>query len=205
MPRPIRVQYPGAWHHVMNRGACHQAVFLDHYDRRRFLALTALASKRFSTEIHAYCLMGNHIHLLIRTPDKSLDRTMQLLLGKYTQYFNRRHDRDGALFRGRYKSILIEGDAYMLAVSRYIHRNPTAILGSAFADYPWSSYRSFTGDQPTPSWLHTGFTLDLVHGRKRYEGFVSTPFQSDVDKIYERARLPTSIGSTDTGPSSGSR
>ena len=123
MPRPPRIQYPGAWHHVMNRGACRQDIYLDRRDRRFFLKLLAESASRFSLEIHSYCLMGNHYHLLVRTPEPTLDRMIHHLAGVYTRAFNGRHGRDGPLFRARYKSILVETNDYVVTNLTILTKN----------------------------------------------------------------------------------
>ena len=124
MARPLRIEFPGAWHHAMNRGNARQTIFLDKGDYRAFLDLLDECSSMWGLECHAYCLMPNHYHLLLSTPSGNLSRAMRHLDGVYTQRFNRRHDRDGHLFRGRYKAILVDADSYLLQVARYIHLNP---------------------------------------------------------------------------------
>jgi len=103
MVRPLRIEFEGAWYHVMNRGAARRDVFVSDSQRERFLELLADLVERFGIETHAYCLMGNHYHLLLHTPFGNLGRGMRHLNGVYTQFFNRDQGRDGALFRGRYK------------------------------------------------------------------------------------------------------
>ena len=124
MARPLRIQYPGAWYHVMNRGASHQGIFLDDEDRKDFLKLLGETSKMWRIQVHAFCLLDNHYHLLIHTPLGNLSRSMRYVNGIYTQRFNRRHGNDGPIFRGRFKAILIDADSYLLEVVRYIHLNP---------------------------------------------------------------------------------
>ena len=123
MSRPLRLEFPGAWYHVMNRGLARQTVFHDSDCYGAFLDGLADANDRFNLKIHAYCLMGNHYHLLVHTPLGNLSRAMRHINGVYTQRYNRMLGRDGPLFRGRYKAILVDADRYLLSVSRYIHRN----------------------------------------------------------------------------------
>lgn len=116
MPRPLRIEYEGAWYHVMNRGANHQNIFHTNEHRKLFLELLTEINQQFYVELHSFCLMDNHYHLLIHTPFANLSKAMRYLDGVYTQRINRMMNRDGPLFRGRYKSILIEEDTYLLQV-----------------------------------------------------------------------------------------
>ena len=119
MSRPLRIEFPSAWYHVMNRGAGYRDIFNNDIHRMIFADLLSQITKMFQVEIHGVCLMDNHYHLLIKTPKGNLQRAMQHLNGVYTQRYNRLENSDGPLFRGRYKAILIEPDAYLLNVSRY--------------------------------------------------------------------------------------
>ncbi len=124
MARPLRITYPGAVYHVMNRGASRKRVFTHHADYEVFLQLLEDCHRRWKVEILAYCLMGNHYHLCLRTPEENLPRVMRHVNGVYTQHVNRTQGRDGPLFRGRYKALVVETDTYLSAVIRYIHLNP---------------------------------------------------------------------------------
>lgn len=194
MPRPMRLQHAGAWHHVMNRGSSRQDVFLNDLDRYSFLSLLVDSTRRTDVEVHAYCLMGNHFHLLVRTPKPNLDTAMHLLLSRYVRRFNRRHDRDGPLFRSRFHSLLVQEDQYQLAVSRYIHRNPLDLGVQDLASYPWSSFAAFANRRKAPKWLHTSFTVDQVGGSRAYRAFVQGPFESEVDRMYGGPRAPVALG-----------
>ena len=198
MPRPARFQYPGAWHHVMNRGASRQPIFLSRKDRRLFLKLLGEAVERCQIEVHAYCLMGNHYHLLVRTPEPNLHHAIHHLAANYVRGFNARHGRDGPLFRARYKSILVETDDYLLAVSRYIHRNPVGLGVTDLAGFEWSSFRSYVGDQRPPRLLSTATILDWAGGSAAYEAYVGGPFDSEVDGLYRKKRLPAVIGPSES-------
>ncbi len=163
VPRALRIEYEGAWHHVMNRGAAQQDIFKTDKQRGLFLELINEATNRFEIELHGYCLMDNHYHLLIHTPKRQLDKAMKLINGLYTQEFNYLEKRDGSLFRGRYKSLLIDDDSYLLQVSRYIHLNPVeAFLCTKPEDYSWSSCKYYVGSEPTPLWLHTHMLLGML-------------------------------------------
>jgi len=156
MSRPLRIEYEGAWYHVMNRGRARAAIFGGDEDYATFLDTLGAAAKRFRAEIHAYCLMPNHYHVLVRTPQANLGRAMRHVDGVYTQRYNRRNQSDGPLFRGRYKAIVVDADRYVLLVSRYIHRNPIDAqrpLVERLADWPWSSYPAYRRQARAPEWL----------------------------------------------------
>ena len=194
MPRPLRIQYPGAWYHVMNRGASRQNIFRDVHDRRDFLVCLASAASRTAVEVHAYVLMGNHYHLLLRTPHGNLDTMMHLLGRNYARYFNDRYDRDGRLCTDRYFPILVDSDRYLLAVSRYIHRNPTAFGITSLGDYFWSSYAAYLGNRRPQEWLHTDFTLTLAGGLRAYESVVESPLPTEIDLVYSSGKPPHVLG-----------
>ena len=172
MARPIRIEYPGAFYHVISRGNERRAVFREEIDYELFLSTLEEASDRFDVLVHAYCLMSNHLHLLIQTQDSNLSQFMKRLLGVYTIRFNRRHKRYGHLFQGRYKACLIDQDSYFLQLSRYIHLNP---VKAKLSDYPekyrWSSMRFFLRDDG-PSFLHKKFTLESFNSPRAYRVFV---------------------------------
>ena len=155
----------------------------------------ARACAKTNARVHAYCLMTNHYHLLVETPDANLDEVMRLAWGKYVRYFNDKYGKDGRLCRDRYKAILIDSDEYLLAVSRYIHRNPLAFWDKPLEEYRWSSYAAFTGDRPHQVWLEIDQTLEVAGGTWAYRSLVSSPLPSEVDQLYEaRSRLPTVLG-----------
>ncbi len=154
MARPLRIEYPGALYHVTSRGDRRDWIYLDDEDRQGFLGLLGEVVETFNWAVHAYCLMGNHYHLLVETPEANLGRGMRQLNGVYTQRFNRRHARVGHVFQGRYKAILVEKDAYLLELARYIVLNPVrAGLTEEAGEWPWSSYRATAGLDPRPQWL----------------------------------------------------
>ena len=124
MSCPLRIEYPDAWHHAMNRGTRSESIFLSSDDYLRFLQVLEDGSVRWNVRIAAFRLMPNHYHLLVQTPDANLSRFMRHVDGVYTQRFNRAHRRGRSLFRGCYKAIVVEAERYLLELVRYIHRNP---------------------------------------------------------------------------------
>jgi len=173
MPRPLRIEYPGACYHVTSRGVDRCTTFVTDQDRRSFLYLLGELLSRFGVETHAYCLMGNHYHLLLRTLRANLSAAMQRLDSLYTSGFNRRHDRDGPLFRGRYRASLIEAEVYLVRAGRYVHRNPLeAGLVTDLDRYRWSSYPAYVGRAPAPEWLRTGVVLQSFDSTTELRRFV---------------------------------
>lgn len=193
MSRPLRIEYEGAWYHVMNRGAQHRTIFENDDHRQYFLTLLAEVSERFDADIHAYCLMGNHYHLMVRTPAGNLQRIMRQLNGVYTQYFNRSMSLDGSLFRGRYKAILVDAESYWLELSRYIHCNPIeARLVEHLEDYPWSSYLAYIGKANKPDWLSTGYILSSISQQnpvEAYQQFVNEGVSEELHRFYGKKKL----------------
>lgn len=178
MSRPLRIEYSGALYHITSRGNQRQPIFLDDEDRKIFLDLLCDVKRKFNFVCHAYCLMPNHYHLLIETPDGNLSCGMRHLNGVYTQTFNRRHRRVGHLFQGRYKAILIEKDSHLLEVARYIVLNPLrANLTESPGKWRWSSFRAtaaLTKPHPalTPDWVLSQFGQKRAQAGKRYTKFV---------------------------------
>lgn len=196
MPRPLRIEYEDAWYHVMNRGANHQLIFYNNNHRDIFLSLLCQIKDKFHVETHAYCLMDNHYHLLLHTPIANLGRSIRHLDGVYTQHINRIEKRDGPLFRGRYKAILVEQDSYLLAVSRYIHLNPvSANICQLPTDYPWSSCQDYMGMRTKPSWLYTDIVLKMVNERKKtYANFIDEGNSDEILTQYSKSYLPAILG-----------
>ncbi len=177
MARPLRITPPGYWHHVMNRGLERRALFVDDADRERFLALVSDAGKRWGVLPHAYCLMRNHYHLLLEDRDGRLSRAMRHVDGVHTQAFNRRHDRDGPLMRGRFRSRVVQQERYLAEVVRYIHSNPVdAGLVNRARDYSWSSHRAYL-DLEARDGFHTSTVarvlgIDTGERREWFDRFV---------------------------------
>jgi putative transposase len=156
MARPLRIEFPGAVYHVTSRGDRREPIFVDDMDRQALLAVVGQAMDRFDAQMLAYCLMGNHYHFVLHTRQANLSLLMRHVNGVYTQMFNRRHRKVGHLFQGRFKAILVDWDAYLLEVCRYVELNPVRarLVGEPLA-WPWSSYRAHVGQEASPAWLDT--------------------------------------------------
>jgi len=173
MARPLRVEYPGAYYHVINRGNYQEKILKNDRDREKFLQYLEKASERFSITFHTYCLMSNHFHLLVETPEPNLSVAMQWIMVSYATYFNRKRDRHGHLFQGRFKAILIDADEYLKHLSRYIHLNPVrAKMVSAPSEYKWSSYPTIIGKTKEPEWLESTWLLSQF-GTKRNQAIAN--------------------------------
>jgi putative transposase len=159
MARKARIHYPGALYHVILRGNARQDIFIDDGDRYRFYLLMQEGIARYRHSIHAFCLMTNHLHLLIQVADIPLSRIMQNLSFRYTRWSNGRQGKSGHLFQGRYKAVLVNADEYLLELVRYLHLNPVrAGLVNDPLEFPWSSHRAYCGKENIP-WLNTDLTL----------------------------------------------
>ena len=175
----MTLQFAGALYHVTSRGDGREDIYLDELDKKEFLNILSKVYQRFNWTIHAFCLMENHYHLLIETPDANLAKGMRYLNGVYTQRFNSTHNRVGHVFQGRYKSILVDKNSYLLELARYIVLNPVrAQLVRSAKDWPWSSYRATAGQIQTPYWLSIEWLLSAFAktkgvATKRYRAFVA--------------------------------
>ena len=146
MARPLRIEFAGALYHVTARGDRREDIFTDDQDRNVLLSILSQVWRRFAVGCHAYCLMSNHYHLVLETAEPNLARALRQINGVYTQRFNRRHERVGHVFQGRYKAILVDRDSYYLEVVRYVLLNPVrAKFVTRAQDWPWSSYRAVMG------------------------------------------------------------
>ncbi len=160
MSRPLRIEFAGALYHVTSRGDGREVIFLGDEDRHGFLDVLSEIVRDFNWAVHAYCLMDNHYHLLIETPESNLSKGMRQLNGVYTQRFNRRHGRVGHVFQGRYKAIMVQKESYLLELARYIVLNPVrARLVRTPDQWPWSSYRATAGLCTPSSWLTVDWLL----------------------------------------------
>lgn len=160
MARALRTDFPGAVHHVTSRGNERRAIFVDDHDREIFLQFLGQAVTRFGWSVTAYVLMTNHFHLVVQTPEANLSRGMHWLNTAYVVWFNRRHERSGHLYGGRFKAFLIEKESYLTTVLRYVVLNPVrANMVLRPEDYRWSSYRATAGLEDAPDWLDTTAAL----------------------------------------------
>lgn len=191
MPRPLRIQFPGAVYHVMNRGNGRQAIFADATDARRFLALLDEIAAPLDWRFRAYCLMTNHYHFVLETPQPNLSAGMQALAARYTQEFNRRHGRDGQIFRGRFHAILVEPESYLVPLVRYVVLNPVlAGLAAEPAAWRWSSYRATAGTAGTAaatalldlSWMIGPYGATLPEAQKAWRADIT-------EHLDERAKV----------------
>jgi REP element-mobilizing transposase RayT len=161
MARPLRLEYPGAVYHVTARGHERGAIFREDTDREKFLALLGSISRNQGWELHGYCLMGNHYHLLVETPSGGLSRGMKALNGRYAQWFNRSHRRRGHFLEGRFRSVLVQKQSHLLELHRYVVLNPVrARLVQRAEEWKWSSYRATVGLEKAPEWLEVDWTLE---------------------------------------------
>ena len=178
MARPLRIEYPGAIYHITSRGNARLPVFEEDRDRRQFLLILEEVVKRYNWLCHAYCLMENHYHLLVETVDGNLSQGMRHLNGVYTQAFNRRHNRVGHVFQGRFKSVLVEQDSYLLELCRYVVLNPVrAGMVKHPGTYKWSSYRYTSGLVKAPpflkvEWILSQFGKKPREAQQEYRRFV---------------------------------
>jgi len=211
MARPLRIQYPGAYYHVMNRGNRRENIFITDTDRSGFVDALADSCETFSVKLIAYVLMANHFHLLVQTADGNLSEFMRHFLVTYTVRFNRRNGRSGHVFQGRFKSLLVEEDEYLLPLSRYIHLNPIRLrqFKNATIDsksdylkkYPWSSYPGYCylrkRDQTIDyDWLlNTYFGGDSAQGRRRYREYVSQGLEGKIENPFEDVVHQSILGS----------
>ena len=188
MARPLRIEYPGAVYHVLNRGDHKGSIFLDDGDGHDFIRTLAEACQKTGFEIHAYCLMRNHFHLVVETPAANLVAGMRWLTSTYANRFNHRHGRCGHVFSGRYKALPVESESvgYLRAVCDYTHLNPVRAKAlstqSRLWEYPWSSFASYlTEPRHRPKWLRVdrllgqhGITQDTAGGRREFERRMET-------------------------------
>ena len=198
MARKPRIHLDGALYHVMLRGNGGQSIFLLDDDREAFEALVAEGIARFGHRIHAYCWMGNHVHLAIQVAETPLSKIMQNLAFRYTRFINRREQRIGHLFQGRFKALLVDADSYLLELARYIHLNPVrARLVADAADYPWSGHLAYLGKAHkawlTTEWVLAQFAENTVAARSRYKSFVLAGALEGHREEFHRERAEGSI------------
>jgi len=203
MARPLRIEYPGAFYHITARGNEQKDIFRDDKDRQRFLEYLETAVGRYKAVIHVYCLMSNHYHLLLTTPEGNLSQIMRHINGGYTTWFNKRHNRFGHLFQGRYKAILVDADPYAGELSRYIHLNPVrAGMVRKPEQYQWSSYAAYISTAKTPRWLTTDWLLQYfgqkpAAAKNVYAFFVNAAIGTEEEDPLKEATATLILGKTD--------
>ena len=200
MSRPLRIEYPGAWYHILNRGRRREKIYFSDADYRAFLNLLGECTKQFNIEIHSYSLIPNHYHLLAHTPFGNLSRSMRHLNGVYTQLINRKYKTEGSLFKGRFKAILIEKESYLLELVRYIHRNAyKANLETKIGEYQWSSHRGYINERERPKWLKIKevllqFSEYEKDARRQLESFVKKEIPVEIEKVLNGIKWPAMLG-----------
>lgn len=211
MSRPLRIQFPGACYLVTNWGNSRQDIFFDDGDRTDFLHLLENSTKIYGALILCYVLMANHFHLILKTRLANLSEFMKHFLLTYTVRFNKRHKRNGHLFQGRYKSIIVDEEAYLLPLSRYIHLNPDRTSEQREKDpeermkflmeYPWSSLPTYCSLEKKESWLDCGSLLCNCFGnddfsvREHYRSYVFSGIDDDIGNPFDDVVHQTILGS----------
>ena len=203
MARPLRLEYENGVYHVTARGNERKKIFLDDRDFRKMMALLEKNVERHGVRLFCFALMNNHYHLLIQTPAANLSDFMHGVQSHYTGYFNWRHERDGHLFQGRYKALIVEKDAYLMRLSRYIHLNP---VRAGLVDLPekwrWSSYGDYISTRSYNKWIETEDVL-RYYGRNRtqaikeYRRTIESAIKEDPDDIMKNVTAQLIIGSKD--------
>ncbi len=189
MARPLRIEFKGALYHILSRGNERRNIFFGDDDYKVFLSVLEEMSERFEVDIFAYVLMSNH--LLMRTNQDNLSKSMQWVGTTYTRRFNLKHFRSGHLFQGRFKSILVQNDAYLMQLSCYIHRNPLrAGLVKRLADYRWSSYRTYAYKASHTKWLNKDLILSQCNGEDSYKAYREKvqKYSEEESKVFENLR-----------------
>ncbi len=199
MARPLRIEYKGAVYHILSRGNQGEEIFSDDSDREYFVEVLQRAKEKYGIEVYAYCIMGNHYHLLISTPEGELTKAMHYIGSSYGSYLRRYRGMTGHVFAGRYKSLCVEKESYLLELSRYIHLNPVrAGIVKSPEKYPWSSYRYYIGKKMSPDWLSTEWLMDkcgkrLKTRQRKYREYVEAGIENSskypVEKIVGQAIL----------------
>jgi len=203
MARPIRINFEGAYYHVVNRGRGRMNIFRNHRDYKDFLRLMAECCDQYQVSVVAYCLMSNHYHLLLHTPHANLSAYMRQLNGVYTQAFNRRYRQDGSLFRGRYKAVIVQEEFYLMRVIRYIHLNPKkAEIVRKPEDYEWASHKEYLKVNRSKRWLNYQDVMKRKWGKEKkglkgYEAFMGQEHDREVEEFYKAKKVGCVLGEND--------
>lgn len=210
MPRPLRIEYPGARYHLMSRGDRREAIFADDQDRAQFLRTLGEACAKTGWQVHAYCLMSNHFHAVVETPQPNLAAGMRWLLGTYTQRFNGRHQHWGHLFGGRYKAQLIDetSPGYLVQACNYVHLNPRRAglvpERERLEKYGWSSYPAYVRPTLRPTWLRVdrvlgehGLQSDSAKSRREFSRRMEALCPVDLAGEHEALRRGWNVGAED--------
>jgi putative transposase len=186
MARPLRLEYPGALYHITSRGNAGARIFKNDKDRQYFLDLLGFVVNRFHWLCHGYCLMDNHYHFIIETPEGNLSKGMRQLNGIYTQKCNWKYEKSGHVFQGRYKAIIVDKESYLLELSRYVVLNPLrAGMVEDPKDWQWSNYLPTIGTKNSPEWLTSNWILGQFHRTRKkaieaYKRFVMEGITEDT-------------------------
>lgn len=204
MARPLRIEYPHAHYHVTCRGNDRRKIFSDDDDRLAFLERLRKSLEIYAVRLHAYVLMHNHFHLMVETPEANLSEFMRHFNVAYTSFFNRRHRRTGHLYQGRFKSVLFQPDAHLLALSRYVHMNPVRVLRGRPSVpeqvrqlwlYRWSSLGGYVSARRRESWVHYDTVLaEVGESRQRYGRFVQDGLEQGVPVPWKAVREQVVLG-----------
>lgn len=201
MARQLRISFEGAWYHVMNRGINRNNIFYNDSHRYAFLDLLGKTKDIYGIEIHSYCLMSNHYHLIIHTPRGNISQVMRYINGSYARIVNSSLNRDGPLFKGRFKAIIISADEYLIRLSRYIHLNPyKAEIVSCLSEYKWSSYCNYIGKTRYPNWLTTAEIIKRFGKksfRQNYIKFVENNNDNELDNFYASSKYNPALGNVE--------
>jgi len=206
MPRTARKKSPTGVYHVVLRGINKQTIFYDDEDREVFLSRLKIEKEKKPYQIYSFCLMSNHIHILINELENSIGKIFQKILGSYVYWYNRKYERIGNLFQDRFKSEIINNDSHLLSAIRYIHQNPVkAGIVKSVEEYGWSSYSAYINDKR--SFVETDLILSILNGKEEYIKFMeemeekmflefeNTPSISDsklqllIERIYKKYRV----------------
>lgn len=203
MARPLRIEYPGAFYHIIQRGIEKRDIFVSDKDKEKFISYFELAHKTYTVNFHSYILMNNHYHLILETPAGNLSKVMHYLNTSYAVYFNSKYKRAGPVYQGRFKAILVEQDEYLHYLSRYIHLNPVrAGIVKSPEEYKWSSYRYFMPGQKQSGWLNIDFILSIFNenmgkAKKQYKQFMVDCMGKEKEVVNENIKAGIILGGKD--------